>query len=457
MQRRDFLGGVAGAPILASAQARRSRSKPGTPPNVLFILFDKCRRDAFGTYGMKPVHTPNIDALANNGIRFDAYYAPAGLCGPCRASIITGKYPHAHGMRRNCHPTHGAGRNSYHGRNPDPFHDDRFDLWDNFPYVLHNAGYQTAHIGKWHLGPSNPGFFDTWRTFNSQMFHWVGKPHESPYRPDIQTDRGIEFIEQNAQRPFFLYQSFYPPHPPWDPPKKYYEPTRGKNLKPEGYYETVASLDWNVGRLVDTLRKRKILDNTLIIVTTEHGMTMGANRPGTGQYGYSSPYDEVSRIPLVMHCPELLPQGKAWESGVSVTDLAPTIMDAAGVVGRLQGRYMPLEERSLLPDIQAGRDRWRGPLFMMNICQRVYEGAYFEDRAIRTERWKLILRKFKGESTGSPGSLYDVAADPEEENDLYSSPSHRETVTDLARQLMAWGEAEEDPLSVELGAMALMG
>ena len=118
---------------------------------------------------------------------------------------------------------------------------------------------------------------------------------------------------------------------------------------------------------------------------------------------------------------------------------------------------MPLKERSLLADLQAGRDRWRGPLFMMNICQRVYEGAYFEDRAIRTERWKLILRKFEGESTGSPGSLYDVAADPEEGNDLYGSPSHRETVTDLARQLMAWGEAEEDPFSVELGAQALMG
>ena len=98
------------------------------------------------------------------------------------------------------------------------------------------------------------------------------------------------------------------------PSKKYYEHTRGKNLEPEGYHETVASLDWNVGRLVDTLRKRKILDNTLIIVTTEHGMT-SRQRPGTGLHGYSSPYDEVSRIPLVMHCPALLPEGKVWEVG----------------------------------------------------------------------------------------------------------------------------------------------
>ena len=455
MERRSFLSGMAGAPLAFGASASAEPRQPGRPPNIVFVLFDKCRRDAFGAYGIKAVHTPNIDALARNGIRFDTYYAPQALCGPCRASILTGKYPHAHGMRKNCHPTHGRGRNSYHGRNPDPFHDDRFDLWDNFPYFLHNAGYQTAHIGKWHLGPSNPGFFDTWRTFNSQMFHWVGEPHQSPYRPDIQTDRGIEFIEQNADRPFFLYQSYYPPHPPWDPPKKYYEHYRGRGLEPAGYYETVTSLDWNVGRLVDTLRKLKILDNTLIIVTTEHGMTLG-ERPGTGVHGYSTPYDEVSRIPLVMHWPASLPRGEVWRSGVSVVDLAPTIMDAAGVVSRLQGLYMPLEERSLLPDLRAGRDRWRGPLIMMNHCQRLYGGAYFEDRAIRTERWKLVLRKFEGESAGRPGSLYDMEADPQERNDLYTSPGHRGVLEDLARQLMAWGEREEDPLASELGARVWM-
>lgn len=455
MERRSFLGGMAGTPLTAGAVSAQTGKPRRRPPNVLFLLFDKCRRDAFGAYGMKPVHTPNIDALANNGVRFDTYYAPQGLCGPCRASIITGMYPNEHGMRKNCHPTHGRGENSYHGRNPDPFHDERFHLWDNFPYVLHNAGYQTAHIGKWHLGPSNPGFFDTWRTFNSQMFHWIGKPHESLYRPDMLTDRGIEFINANAERPFFLYQSFYPPHPPWDPPKKYFEPYQGTNLEPKGYYESVTSLDANVGRLVDALKKQKILDDTLIIVTTEHGMTL-REYPGTGMHGYSSPYDECSRIPLVMHWPNGLPDGAVWKSGTSPVDLAPTIMDAAGAVGRLQGLHMPLEERSLLPDLQAGRDRWRGPIVMMNHCQRLYGGAYFEDRAIRTERWKLILRRFKSHSEGSVGSLHDMQADPDEKNDLYGNPAHRETVADLSRQLMAWGEQHDDTFAMELASQALM-
>ena len=93
---------------------------------------------------------------------------------------------------------------------------------------------------------------------------------------------------------------------------------------------------------------------------------------------------------------------------------------------------------------------------MMNHCQRLYSGAYFEDRAIRTERWKLVLRKFEGESAGRPGSLYDMESDPGERNDLYASSGQRGVLEDLARQLRAWGEREEDPLSSELGARVLM-
>ena len=101
----------------------------------------------------------------------------------------------------------------------DPFRDARFRLWDNFVYYLSNAGYATACIGKWHLGPGNPGFFDTFKAFNSLLRHWVGEPHKSAYRPDLETDEGIRFIEANAGRPWFLYQSYYAPHEPLDPPK----------------------------------------------------------------------------------------------------------------------------------------------------------------------------------------------------------------------------------------------
>ena len=136
----------------------------GRPPNILFILFDKCRTDAVGCYGEKEVHTPNLDALAGRGVRFANCFTPQALCGPARASILTGSYPHAHGLRRNVYPIPTTSVHSnYKESIADPFRDPRFRLWDNFPFLLDNAGYATAHIGKWHLGPPNPGFFDYWK------------------------------------------------------------------------------------------------------------------------------------------------------------------------------------------------------------------------------------------------------------------------------------------------------
>ena len=437
IQRRTFLSTAAGLPLWAAAR-----------PNIVFLLFDKCRTDTIGAYSSKPVHTPHLDWLAETGIRFDACYTPQALCCPARASIITGLYPHAHGMRVNVHPQSRGGRNSYPEAIPNPFDHPRFHLWDNFPYFLHNAGYRTAHIGKWHLGPGNPGFFDMWRSFNSQMFHWVGEPHRSEYRPDVQTELGIEFIEQNANRPFFLYQSYYPPHEPYDPPARFLERYHGAGVEPSGYYANVAALDWNVGRLIDTLRKRRVLDRTLILVATEHGMTL-EGRPGTEKDGYSSPYDEVSRIPLILRYPPLL-RPRVWRSGVSLVDLAPTILDAAGVYGRLGAGA---RDRSLMPSLESGRDEWRGPLVMQNVSRRQLGGAYFEDRAIRTERWKLILRKFDGPSTGPAAELYDMEADPGESRDLYASSNHRATVSSLAAQLRKWGEENGDALSVELASL----
>jgi choline-sulfatase len=351
-------------------------------------------------------------------------------------------------MRINVHPQSRGGRNSYPDPIPNPFDQPRFRLWDNFPYFLHNAGYRTAHIGKWHLGPGNPGFFDTWRSFNSQMFHWVGEPHHSDYRPDIQTDFGIEFIEANASRPFFLYQSYYPPHEPYDPPTRFLERYSGKDIEPRGYYANVSSLDWNVGRLLDVLRRHDILDRTFIIFATEHGMTL-SGRPGTEKDGYSSPYDEVSRIPLLMRFPPALRPSTVWRSGVSLVDLMPTILDAAGVYGRLGA---DLRGRSLLPHLESGRDAWRGPLVMQNVSRRQLGGAYFEDRAIRIRQWKLILRKFEGPSEGPAAELYDVEADPAESHNLYTAAEHRPVAADLAAQLGKWGEDNQDALSVELAA-----
>ena len=170
---------------------------------------------------------------------------------------------------------------------------------------------------------------------------------------------------------------------------------------------------------------------------------------------------------LVMRCPRALPAGVTWGAGVSLVDLMPTILDVAGVHGR--GRKSPHigsyaggqtpADRSLLPALASGDDRWRRPVVMQNLCMTAVDGSLFEDRALRTERWKLILRRF---DVGSHApeiacELYDMEADPSESRNLSTSDGHRETVRELAGQLRSWGEAEDDPLAVELAAGALPG
>jgi len=440
--RRAFLGGAATA-VLAAGRAKAAQSTSPRPPNVIVILFDMCRRDAIGCYGMQQVHTPNIDRLAATGVRFDNCYTPQALCGPARASIITGLHPHAHGVEKNVYPTKGLDYDRFEDPLPNPFLDSRFRLWDNFPFLLLNAGYETAQIGKWHLGITNPGFFNTWKGFNSLLPHWIGKPHESEYRCDVQTDDALEFIERNASRRFFLYKSYYTPHVPNDPPKKFLEFYRGRRDPHIEYYATVTNLDWNVGRIIGALEKHKLLDNTFIILTTDHGRAW-SERPGT-RNGYCIAYDEAARIPLIMRYPALLPQGIVWRSGTSLVDLAPTILEAANI------RPFPNHGRSLLGDIRAGKDEWTRPVVIENVSGKAIGGFLFRERAIRTKRWKMILRKFDA-GTDRADELYDLERDPGETRNQFSLPESQAVIQELAAMPRKWGEDTADPLAVEVAA-----
>jgi len=340
-------------------------------------------------------------------------------------------------------------------RIPDPFRDPRFRLWDNFVVFLNNAGYATAHIGKWHLGSGNPGFFDYFKGFNSLLVHWIGEPHRSAYRPDVQTEQGIRFIEEHAREPFFLSQSYYPPHEPMDPPKRFLEHYPGQEHA--AYYGTVSNLDWNVGRLVEALRRNGILDDTLIIVTSDHAKAWGP-RPGSYPGGMCTAYDEASRIPLILRYPRLLPQGAVWRSGVSLVDLMPTILSVAGikpVMGYIPRPDRPLlQGRDLLPEIQAGRDRWASPIVMQNIPLRAIDGTFYDERAVRLERHKLILRKYHAGAEFRPGELYDLQADPGETRNLYEVAAHRSAVASLAATLRTWGRQYRDDLAEQLGEWA---
>jgi arylsulfatase A-like enzyme len=449
MNRRTFLSTNAAVPVAAAAAPAPGPAAGRRTPNIVFFLFDMCRRDAIGAYDMHRVHTPNIDRLAAQGIRFNNCYTPQALCGPARASIITGLHPHAHGVDRNVYPTKGFfAYDLFHESIPNPFADPRFNLSNNFPFLLLNSGYETAQIGKWHLGPYNPGFFNTFKGFNSGLSHWVGKPQESEYRPDVQTDEALAFIERNAARRFFLYLSFYTPHSPYQPPLKYLEYFKGRNDPHADYHAAVTNLDWNVSRVVAALEKHGILDNTFIVLTTEHGKAWEP-LPGTVN-GYDNSYEEAAHIPLIMRFPALIPAGKVWNSGVSLVDLAPTLLEAAGV------NLVPMHGRSLLRPLSSGDDRWSRPVVIENVAGKPIDGSLFRERAIRTEKWKLILRRFDLAGVQAD-ELYDMEQDPGEKRNLFSTPAGRPVVRELCRPLIQWGEETGDGLALELGRRASRG
>ena len=455
MNRRTFLSGVSAAPLLSGQAPSQDYTPVGDrPPNILFLLFDKCRTDAIGAYGERAAHTPNLDFLAETGVRFNNCYAPQALCGPTRASILTGSYSHVHGLKRNVYPhSPGPSNSTYQEPIIDPFRDQRFRLWDNFAFYLNNAGYATGHIGKWHLGPANPGFFDYWKSFNSLLLHWIGEPHQSRYRPDVHTDQGLRFLDDHADEPFFLYQSYYSPHEPSDPPKDFLKHYEGQSHA--GYYGSVSALDWNVGRILDKLREKDVLDDTMIIFTTEHGRAW-TERPGSVE-GMCTSYDDAARIPLMIRYPKRLPSGKVWQSGVSSVDIMPTILDAAGIVpimGAYGNDFRPvLHGRSLLREVNEGRDNWSRPIMIQNVPQRAIDNALYEERGLRSEQFKIILRKYGVRPVRRPGELYDMKADPSETRNIWDSS--RSTVKEMASKVRDWGEEHDDDLSIELGTWAM--
>ena len=201
----------------------------------------------------------------------------------------------------------------------------------------------------------------------------------------------------------------------------------------------------------------EILDNTLIVVTSDHGRVW-SDRPGTDE-GLCVAYEGSARVPLIIAHPELLPQGTVWQSGVSLVDLMPTFLQAAGVqpvMGvRSYTKRLNLQGESLLERVSSGHDRWDRPIVIQNIPQEPIEGSLYDERALRTERHKLILRRFDSGAAFRPGELYDLTEDPGERNNLYAASSHSRVLQELAVTLRDWGKGTEDQAAVDLADWVL--
>jgi N-acetylglucosamine-6-sulfatase len=440
-------------------------------PNILFILTDDQRWDAIGLGGSKHLETPHIDRLGREGVYFKNAFCTTSLCSPSRASILSGLYAHTHSVINN-------------------FTEYPSNL-KSFPLVLQAAGYDTAYIGKWHMGEDNdsprPGFnwfvthqgqgkyFDT--EFN---FHGRKRERVKGYYTTVVTDMAEEWLKRpRDDKPWLLMighkapHSFYFPEPKYakafdhvrvpypetafmldDKPawikdrlytwhgiygplfdwrKKFPDdsPAAVKDFEAmtRAYWATLISVDDSVGRLYELLRQRGELDNTVVVFMSDNGILNGEH----GMVDKRTAHEPSIRIVQVVRFPGLVSPGtpKVVEEQVLTVDVAPSLLELAGAPA-LAG----IHGKSWKTLVQRGDAAWRKSwLYHYNYEEQF---PYTPNvRSVRTESWKYT-RSPHGD--GSPdrhkAELYNIEFDPEERHNLIDRPKYAAVVQEMQRELL---------------------
>ena len=468
-----------------------------TKPNIIFIMSDDHAAHAISAYGSAINKTPNIDRIAAEGMRFDNCFCTNSICAPSRAVILTGKYNHLNGVRT--------------------LNDDMDNSQMNYAKLLQAEGYQTGISGKWHLGEkeeNRPAGFDFWRVLPGQgLYHDPvfidpdGKKVYKGYATDLITDFAIDWLDQrDRSRPFCLMIHHKAPHRPWEPDEAHAnmyddydipEPptfnddydTRSacakntlmevanhlndRDLKadvPEGltpeqekswkyqryikdYLRCIASVDDNVGRVIDYIDNEGIRENTIIIYTSDQGFFLGDH----GWYDKRFMYEESLRMPFVISYPAKIKPGSVNTDMVVNIDFAPTFLQYAGVSipEEIQGESMcGLLEGKTPPE-------WRKSMYY-RYFQNAGHGVC-PHYGIRTHTHKLICYYAPAYSEpaygekGKPGilpafeninwplwELYDLNADPAELNNIYDKPESKDVIDGLKSELYRLKEYYKD-------------
>ena len=452
MTRRSFLASTAAG---AAALSEAAHAAPGSNrPNILFILTDEQRKDTLGCYGNDLAITPAFDGLAARGVRFNSCYTTQPVCAPCRSSLITGLYPTSTGVVENLIPLR-----------PDLF------AW---PRALHEQGYRTAYIGKWHLGTDPvPDYFDVWKGYNTGWPHWIreepvymlpgetaaeyearieagdrstaaGEEHIGRYRADLETDHAIDFIRNAGEEPFLCFVGFYPPHTPMHAPEEDIELHRGKFASEydDIYHAMVHRLDKNFARMLATLDEQGLRENTLIVVASEHGHVYPRR---WNDHIKRLCYDQASNVPLLMSWPGVLPEGRVVPEVINSADLVPTLLELAGAPWPED-----MHGESAVRLIHGDASDWHEDVLIQNAPYRTHGGAPegvdvdMRERCVVTNDWKLIL------NTSRDPELYRRHEDPKEEHNLFGQADTLEVTRDLAQRLIAWGERISDDMPADL-------
>ncbi len=485
MIRHLLLSALAALVVTLAARPLPAAEKPARP-NIIYIMSDDHASHAMSCYGSRVNKTPNLDRLADEGVRFDNCFCTNSICGPCRAVVLTGKYSHLNGFATNRHTFDGSQQ--------------------TVAKLLKKAGYQTAVVGKWHLR-TEPTGFDYWHIligqgpyYNPPMKTPEGTVKHTGYTTDIITDRALEFIKtkRDKDKPFFLMYQHKAPHRNWQPgpkhlnmfddvtipepdnlfddysgrgrPAREQEMTVTKHLSPndlklvpqrglndeqtatwnkayeaknrafkeanlqgddlvrwkyqrymKDYLRCIASVDDNVGRLLDYLDESGLAKNTIVIYTSDQGFYLGDH----GWFDKRFMYEESLRSPLLIRWPGRVKAGSINKDIVLNLDFAETFLDAAGapIPDDMQGK-------SIVPILE-GRtpDDWRKAMYY-----RYYEypavHMVHKHYGVRTARHKLIFFHEIGE-----WELFDLQKDPREMKSVYADPAYADVVAELKAEL----------------------
>ena len=437
-------------------------------PNVLFILCDDIRWNAMSCAGHPTLKTPNIDRIANEGVRFANMFCTTSLCSPSRASILTGLYAHSHGVSDNFTELPSA--------------------LVHWPMRLRQSGYETAYLGKWHMGENNdsprPGF-DYFATHKGQGKYFdtewnlngAGSKVIPGYYTTIVTDLALDWLKRDhGGKPWALCvghkapHSFYTPEPkyahvfdtvrvPYPESAFHLEDKPGwirerlytwhgiygplfewrKNFpddRPEAvqdfqnmvhaYWGTILSVDDSVGRLLNYLEQTGQLDHTIVVFMGDNGLLEGEH----GMVDKRTAHEPSLRIPLLVRYPALA-TGKVVDQQALTIDVAPSLLELCGA--------KPLENiqgKSWVKLVREGDPAWRTAWFYEYNYEKQF--PYTPNvRAVRTRQWKYIHYP---PGDGSPdrhmAELYDLKQDPDENRNLINDPAHRQVVADLKAELV---------------------
>ncbi len=436
-------------------------------PNVIFILTDDQRWDQLGCEGHPYLKTPHIDRLAREGVRFSNMFVTTSLCSPSRASFLSGLYANTHGVTNN-------------------FTDYPRDL-ASFPRRLQESGYETAYIGKWHMGEADdsrrPGF-DYWITHKGQgkyygtTFNVNGTRKVVPgYYTKVVTDMAIDWLNKKTRsKPFLLILGHKAPHTPFTAEKKYehvfdgievnyphsafhlegkpewikqrldtwhgiYGPLYGFREKfpdrsaaavldferfSKSYTASIISVDDSVGRIYETLRKKRLLEDTVIIFAGDNGMFLGEH----GMSDKRAMHEPSIRVPLIVRYPKLARPGTVIDQQVLNIDLAPSVVELchAPPLKNIHGT-------SWVRLLKGKTEGWRTAWYYEYNYEKQF--PYTPNvRGIRTDRWKYMRYPHgDGKPDRHMAELYDLKNDPGERVNLINRPEHKELIARLKKQL----------------------